>query len=190
MNSRARSTIISLPLNMRMRPVAVTSATCVDSTFSSRHSSMKRSISLRSTTTAMRSCDSLMASSVELRPLYLTGTRSRYMSRPSASSPMATLTPPAPKSFDFFIRRVTSRRRNSRASLRSSGALPFCTSEPHSSSEFSLCSFDEPVAPPMPSRPVRPPSSRITSPAAGASRRTSSALTAPTTAPISRRLAT
>ena len=61
---------------------------------------------------------------------------------------MATDTPPAPKSFDFLIRRVTSGRRNSRSSLRSSGALPFCTSDEQVSSELVLCSFDEPVAPP------------------------------------------
>ena len=30
-----------------------------------------------------------------------------------------------------------------------------------------MCAFEEPVAPPMPSRPVRPPSSTITSPGAG-----------------------
>ena len=60
------------------------------------------------------------------------------MSSESASSPMATLTPPAPKSFDFLIRRVTSGRRNSRSSLRSSGALPFCTSLPHVSSELGI----------------------------------------------------
>ena len=112
------------------------------------------------------------------------------MSSESASSPIATLTPPAPKSFDFLIRRVTSGRRNSRSSLRSSGALPFCTSLPHVSSERASCSFDEPVAPPMPSRPVRPPSMMIRSPGTGRSRRTFEAFTAPTTAPTSNRLAT
>ena len=173
-----------------MRLVSVTSATCVTSTFSEWQYSMKRSMSPRSTTTAIRSCDSLMASSVAFSPLYFTGTRSRYMSRPGANSPIATLTPPAPKSFDFLIRRVTSGRRNRRSNLRSSGAFPFCTSELHSSIDLTLCSFDDPVAPPIPSRPVRPPNSSMTSPAAGDSRRTFSALTAPTTAPTSRRLAT
>ena len=42
---------------------------------------------------------------------------------------------------------------------------------------------------PIPSRPVRPPRSTTTSPGAGVSRRTSSRFTAPTTAPISIRLA-
>ena len=49
---------------------------------------------------------------------------------------------------------------------------------------------EEPVAPPMPSRPVRPPSRMILSPGAGVSRRTWSAGVAATTAPTSMRLAT
>ena len=102
---------------------------------------------------------------------------------------MATDTPPAPKSFDFLMREVTSGRRNSRWSLRSSGGLPFWTSLPQVSSDSPVCSFDEPVAPPIPSRPVRPPSMSTTSPGAGRSRRTCEAFTAPTTAPISIRLA-
>ena len=52
-------------------------------------------------------------------------TASRLIFRPSASSPMATLTPPAPKSLHRLIRRVTSLLRNSLWILRSSGALPF-----------------------------------------------------------------
>ena len=68
---------------------------------------------------------------------------------------MATLTPPAPKSFDFFYKARDVAAAEQPCEFALLGALPFCTSEPHSSSEFSLCSFDEPVAPPMPSRPVR-----------------------------------
>ena len=151
---------------------------------------MNSSMSLASTTADMRSWLSDMASSVAFRPSYFVVTRSRYMSRPSVSSPIATLTPPAPKSFDFFMRRVTSGRRNRRESLRSSGALPFCTSLPHISSDASVCSFDDPVAPPIPSRPVRPPNISTTSPAAGLSRRTSLARTAPATAPTSSLFAT
>lgn len=47
-----------------------------------------------------------------------------------------------------------------------------------------------PVAPPQPSRPVRPPRRITTSPGAGCSRRTFSSGTAPSTAPISMRFAT
>ena len=47
----------------------------------------------------------------------------------------------------------------------------------------------EPVAPPQPSRPVRPPSRMTTSPGAGHSRRTLAAGAAAMTAPISMRLA-
>ncbi len=85
---------------------------------------------LGATTTAMRSCDSEMASSVPSRPSYFLVTLSRSMSRPSASSPMATDTPPAPKSLQRLMRRQASSRRNRRCSLRSMGALPFCTSAP------------------------------------------------------------
>ena len=49
--------------------------------------------------------------------------------------------------------------------------------------------LEEPVAPPMPSRPVRPPSRMTTSPGSGRSRRTFSAGAAAMTAPISMRLA-
>ena len=69
------------------------------------------------------------------------------------------------------------------------GALPFCTSAPHSSRLSTFWVLELPVAPPMPSRPVRPPSSTILSPDAGHSRRTWSAGVAPTTAPTSMRLA-
>lgn len=51
--------------------------------------------------------------------------------------------------------------------LRSVGGLPFWTSAPQESSESTVCSLDEPVAPPQPSRPVRPPSNTIRSPADG-----------------------
>ena len=162
---------------------------CVTSIFSSLQYLINSSISSLPTTTAIRSWLSDMASSVADSPEYFVRTRSRYMSSPSASSPTATHTPPAPKSFAFFTRRVASLLRNSRCSLRSSGALPFCTSLLHRSRLSVVCSFDEPVAPPTPSRPVRPNIS-TTSPAFGFSRLTSSTLTAPTTAPTSRRLAT
>ena len=60
----------------------------------------------------------------------------RSMYRPSASSPTATDTPPAPKSLQRLIRRQASPRRNRRCSLRSTGALPFCTSAPSSLQRF------------------------------------------------------
>ncbi len=150
---------------------------------------MNASTSPAASATAMRSWLSAMASSVPSRPSYFLGTLFRSMNRPSASSPTATDTPPAPKSLQRLIMRHASPRRNRRWILRSTGALPFCTSAPHVSSDSSLCAFNEPVAPPMPSRPVRPPRSTITSPGAGVSRRTWSAGVAPTTAPISMRLA-
>ena len=131
-----------------------------------------------------------MASSVPSNPKYLTGTASRLISRPSANSPTATETPPAPKSLAFLIRRVQAGFLNKRCSLRSTRAFPFCTSEEHFSRDVSLCSFEEPVAPPIPSRPVAPPNITMISPGKGFSRFTWLFGAAPTTAPTSIRLAT
>ena len=189
MKLRLRSTTSLPPLYILILLVSVTSATWVTSTFSLRQYSLNLSASSGATTTDILSCDSLIANSVEFSPLYFTGTLSRYMSRPSVSSPMATLTPPAPKSLDFLMRLVTSGLRKSLWSFLSSGAFPFWTSLPHVSRDSSVCSLDEPVAPPIPSRPVLPPSRRTMSPGTGDSLRTLSAFTAPTTAPTSRRLA-
>ena len=94
-----------------------------------------------------------MAISVPSRPAYFFGTLSRLILRPGASSPMATETPPAPKSLHFLIRRLTSSRRNSLCSLRSVGAFPFCTSAPQVSMDSVVCTLEEPVAPPQPSLP-------------------------------------
>ena len=44
-----------------------------------------------------------MASSVPSSPSYFFGTLFRFISRPSASSPIATDTPPAPKSLQRLI---------------------------------------------------------------------------------------
>ena len=91
--------------------------------------------------------------------IFLRNSFERSISSPSASSPIATETPPAPKS----LQRLISRRdllvpeQSLRASL-SSGGLPFWTSAPQVVREDAVCAFEEPVAPPQPSRPVRPPS--------------------------------
>ena len=181
---------ISLPRHFMMRRgCSVTTATGVASRFSSSENFWKASTSFGSSTTAMRSCDSEIASSVPSRPLYFFLTASRSMTRPSASSPMATATPPAPKSLQRLIMRETSGLRNRRWILRSVGGLPFWTSAPHVVSDSSVCSFDEPVAPPQPSRPVRPPTRTMISPAAGRSRTTFSFGAAAMTAPISMRFA-
>ena len=179
-----------LPFQVMVRqPWSVTVATTVASRFSWSASSMNRGASWASTTTAIRSWDSLMASSVPSRPSYFLGTWLRSMARPSASSPMATETPPAPKSLQRLMRREASGLRKRRWSFRSSGALPFCTSAPQVSREAVVWDLEEPVAPPQPSRPVRPPRRITTSPGAGRSRRTLAAGAAAITAPISMRLA-
>ena len=168
---------------------SVTTATAVASKFSSFDNLMNFSTLSLSSTTAILSCDSEIASSVPSRPSYFFGTLSRSMIRPSASSPIATQTPPAPKSLQRLIIVETSGFLKRRWIFLSVGGLPFCTSAPQVSIELVSCAFEEPVAPPQPSRPVLPPSKTITSPSAGTSRTTLDFGEAPTTAPISRRFA-
>ncbi len=187
--ARDTSTMTAPFQRMVRRGSVLTTAMTEVSRFSPSASARNFSASAAATTTAMRSCDSEIASSVPSSPSYFLGTAPRSMSSPSASSPTATDTPPAPKSLQRLMSRAASGLRNRRWSLRSSGALPFCTSAPHVSRLSSVWALEEPVAPPQPSRPVRPPSRITKSPAAGVSRRTLAAGTAPTTAPISMRLA-
>ena len=151
---------------------------------------MNSATSFGSTTTAIRSWDSEIAISVPSRPAYFFGTLSRSTRSPSASSPIATETPPAPKSLHFLISLLTSSLRNKRWILRSVGGFPFWTSAPQVSIDSSVCTLEEPVAPPHPSRPVRPPSSTIISPGSEFSRITARLGAAPSTAPISIRFAT
>ena len=168
----------------------VTTATGTASRFSSAAYSKKLSTSFGATTTAILSWDSEIASSVPSSPAYFLGTLSRSTARPAASSPIATDTPPAPKSLHFLIILLTSPLRKSLCILRSVGAFPFCTSAPHFSIEHSVCTLEEPVAPPHPSRPVLPPSKIITSSGSEVSRITFFLGAAPITAPISIRFAT
>ena len=91
-----------------MRNSAVTCATTSAAKFSASAKAINFSASTALTTTAMRSCDSEIANSVPVRPLYLVGTKSKLIATPSANSPIATDTPPAPKSLHFFIKRVTA----------------------------------------------------------------------------------
>ena len=89
-----------------------------------------------------------------------------------ASSPIATATPPAPKSLHLLMQAHAWGFRNSRCSFRSVRGFPFCTSAPQCVSDWTVCDFDEPVAPPHPSRPVFPPMRMMISPGVGLSRRT------------------
>ena len=188
--ARERLTI-SLPLHdSTSLGSSVTTATLVASRFSSFAYAMNSSTSFGSTTTAIRSWDSEMAISVPSRPAYFFGTLSRSTLRPSASSPIATDTPPAPKSLHFLISRLTSSLRNRRWILRSVGGFPFCTSAPQVSMDSSVCTLEDPVAPPQPSRPVRPPRRMMISPGSDVSRMTARLGAAPRTAPISILLAT
>ena len=130
-----------------------------------------------------------MASSVPSSPSYFFGTLSKSMESPSVNSPTATDTPPAPKSLHLLMSRVTSPLRKRHCIFRSVKGFPFWTSAPQVSIDSVFNSLDEPVAPPMPSRPVLPPTRITTSPAEGLSRMTWLSGAAATTAPISIRFA-
>ena len=104
----ARFTIV-FPRHFKIsRSVSVTSATFTALRFSDSANLMNRSASFARTTHAILSWLSEIASSVPLRPSYFFGTLSRSTSRPGASSPIATETPPAPKSLQRRIIRLTS----------------------------------------------------------------------------------
>ena len=184
-NSLERSTIVTPFQFIFNLGSSTTFATIVASRFSLAASSRNFSASSEAITTAILSCDSDIAISVPSSPSYFLGTALRSIIKPSVSSPIATETPPAPKSLQRFIILVTSGFLKSLCSFLSSGGLPFCTSAPQCSRDSSVCDFEEPVAPPQPSRPVLPPRRITASPAAGFSRRTFRSGAAPTTAPIS-----
>ena len=99
---------------MIRRFVSVTSATTVHSKFSSSQYALNASTSVAEITQAIRSWDSEIANSVPSRPAYFLGTKSRLIVTPSVNSPMATDTPPAPKSLQRLISVVTSPRRKRR----------------------------------------------------------------------------
>ena len=117
---------ISLPLHSNTSlGSSVTTATSTASRFSSFAYSKNCLTSLGSNTTAILSCDSEIESSVPSRPSYFLGTLSSDTLSPSANSPIATDTPPAPKSLHFLTNLVTSGLLNNLCILRSVGALPF-----------------------------------------------------------------
>jgi len=138
---------------------------------------------------AIRSCDSLIASSVPVKPSYFFKTASKSISSPGASSPTATQTPPAPKSLHLTTFSETALFLNNLWIFLSSTGFPFWTSAPAVSIDFTSCDFEEPVAPPIPSRPVRPPINKTICPFCGSKRFTCSFGAAATTAPTSIRLA-
>ena len=179
------STIL-LPLQYILNlSLSVTSATTVDSKFSSSANFINLSTSLASTTTAILSWDSDTASSVPSNPSYFFGTLSKSISNPLHNSPIATDTPPAPKSLHLLIIFAASGILNNLWSFLSVGALPFWTSAPQVFIDSVVCSFDEPVAPPTPSLPVLPPNRITTSPKVGSSLTTFSLGAAAITAPTS-----
>ena len=107
-----RSTMVLPRQSILSLGSSVTTATVTASRFSSEAYARNWSTSFGSTTTAIRSWDSEMAISVPSRPAYFLGTLSKSILRPAASSPMATDTPPAPKSLHFLMILLTSGLRN------------------------------------------------------------------------------
>lgn len=87
---------------------STTSATKLVSIFSKEANFSNSSTSFARTTTAILSCDSDIASSVPSNPSYFLGTLSKLITSPSANSPTATDTPPAPKSLQRLINFVAS----------------------------------------------------------------------------------
>ena len=124
-NSLERSTIVTPFQFILRRGSSITSATTVASRFSLCASSKNLSTSSLAITTAILSCDSLIAISVPSSPSYFFGTALRSITRPSVSSPIATDTPPAPKSLQRLIIFVTSGFLKSLCSFLSSG--PQCS---------------------------------------------------------------
>ena len=179
------STIISPLYFITNLLESLISATWYASKFSFSAYFIHVSISFLSITTAILSCDSEIASSVPLSPTYFTLTLFKSISSPSANSPIATDTPPAPKSLHFLINFVTFLSLNNLWIFLSTIAFPFWTSALDFSDDSVVCSLDEPVAPPIPSLPVLPPSKITTSPFLGFSLIIFSAGAAPTTSPSS-----
>ena len=166
-NALFKLTIVWLFQVIFKYPLSVTVATWVASKFSSLANDINLSLFSLSIATAILSWDSDMASSVPSNPSYFLGTKSKFMSKLSAISPIATLTPPAPKSLHLFIICATSLFLKNLWIFLSLGASPFWTSAEQVFIDSSLCSLDEPVAPPQPSLPVLPPRRMIISPATG-----------------------
>ena len=171
------------------RFVSVTSAITAALRFSAAAEVIINSTSSGATTNAIRSWDSEIANSVPLRPSYFLGTASKLICKPGANSPTATATPPAPKSLQRRIFLLTSGFLNNRCILRSSTAFPFWTSAAAWITDWVVCTLEEPVAPPIPSRPVPPPTKTTMSPGRGSWRTTWAAGAAAITAPNSMRLA-
>ena len=165
--------------------MSVTTPTKAVSTFSSLQYFSNSSLSFLSIKTAILSWDSEIAISDGFRPSYFNLTLERSISIPSYNSPMATETPPAPKSLHFFISFATSLLLNNLWSFLSSGAFPFWTWADSVIIEVNLWDFDEPVAPPIPSLPVLPPINKTISSFFGVSLFTFSFGAAAITAPHS-----
>ena len=102
-------------------------------------------------------------------PSYLSGARSSHTTAPISSpiSPTALLKPPAPQSVIAWNKPRSRAASTTSSIIFSVIALPICTAPPDSVSLSLVSSAELNVAPWMPSRPVRPPTATMRSPARG-----------------------
>ncbi len=162
------SNICSPCQNIRVRLVPVVIATGVAST--SQESKTARTFSRFSGLQVhiMRSCDSDTHISQGASPDSLRGTFSRSTSAPQpasrAISPTTQLRPPPPRSFMPVMRCLAFTSKHACMTGSLVMGSPSCTAPLESSSDVSVRSREAKFTPCMPSRPVRPPMSTITSP--------------------------
>ena len=137
------------------------------STSSAAHMANRAGRCAGGTAMTMRSWASESQISHGCNPAYLSGTVVSSTRAPVCSpiSPIADDSPPAPQSVMALYRRASRAWMTMSMSFFSVMGSPIWTALPASWAVVCVSSMDENVAPWMPSRPVRPPSTTIASPA-------------------------
>src|SRR4051812_12565027 len=165
-NAIARSTTILSPCVTVRRPSPVNWPITVASTSSLAHSANSAPRLSGGTASTMRSCASESQISQGCSPAYLSGTSSSATRAPvdSPISPTAEESPPAPQSVIALYRPASRAWSSTSSTFFSVIGSPICTALPTSTAVVCVSSADEKVAPWIPSRPVRPPSTTTASP--------------------------
>ena len=161
-----RPTSVPLWFSTSSRPSVPNVPITVASTSSPPASASSASTRSGGTDSTIRSCASLIQISSYRNPAYFSGTAPSSTVAPTRSpiSPTADDSPPAPQSVTPVNSPASRACRITSATFFSVIALPICTAWLNSSACVSVSSALLNVAPWMPSRPVRPPSTRIRSP--------------------------
>ena len=148
------------------RPLPSNVPTAVASTSSAAQQANKAAKCWGGTAITMRSCASESQISHGCKPAYFKGTCDNSTRAPVCSpiSPIADDNPPAPQSVMALYRPASRAWMTTSISFFSVMGSPICTALPASWAVVWVSSIDEKVAPWMPSRPVRPPSTTIASP--------------------------